>query len=33
MPPLLFGEFHKPKSKNYLDVHVLHRTYNSKKQN
>src|SRR6185437_3719716 len=28
--PLLFGEFHKPKSKNYPDVHVLHRTYKSK---
>ena len=30
MPPLLFGEFHKPKSKNYPDVHVLHRAYKSK---
>ena len=29
--PLLFGEFHKPKSKNYPDVHVLHRAYKSKK--
>ena len=28
--PLLFGEFHKPKSKNYPDVHVLHRAYKSK---
>ena len=29
--PLLFGEFYKPKSKNYPDVHVLHRAYKSKK--
>ena len=29
--PLLFGEFHKPKGKNYLDVHVSHMAYNSKK--
>ena len=29
--PLLFGEFQKPKSKNYHDVHVLHRAYKSKK--
>ena len=31
--PLLFGEFHKPKSKNYPDVHVLNRAYNSKNKN
>ena len=29
--PLLFDEFHKPKSKNYPDVYVLHRAYKSKK--
>ena len=29
--PLLFGEFHKPKSKNYPNVYVLHRAYKSKK--
>ena len=29
--PLLFGEFHKPKIKNYLDIHILHRSYKSKK--
>ena len=28
--PLLFGEFHKPKSKNYPDVPVLHRAYKFK---
>ena len=28
--PLLFGEFHKPKSKNYPDIHVLHRAYKFK---
>ena len=28
--PLFFGEFHKLKSKNYPDVHVLHRAYKFK---